>query len=235
MPSLRMASDCALFTLSMQAGRHTEAVHSYRAAQDAVAAASREPNPAAMPALSSQLYLQLAKSYATLKHPDWALQVYTAACSRYPSASAWLGVGACRMALEDYDAAGQALSEAALLDPENPSVWGRMAIVSSKAGRSEEAAGALKVSKRAVYHEGGCMPCLYSLMLKLASDLSFLSRPCSVLSAWASKTLPSWPTLAVSTPARVRRGRQRTSTVRRLYEDNMQRDKPGGCCAESAA
>jgi hypothetical protein len=38
-----------------------------------------------------------------------------------------------------------ALSEAALLDPENASVWGRISLVASKAGRMEESAAALKV------------------------------------------------------------------------------------------
>ena len=59
--------------------------------------------------------------------------------------SAWLGVAACRMALDDLDAAGQALTEAVQLDPEHPGVWGRIALVASKGGRAEEAAAALKV------------------------------------------------------------------------------------------
>ena len=49
------------------------------------------------------------------------------------------------MALDDLDAAGQALTEAVQLDPEHPGVWGRIALVASKGGRAEEAAAALKV------------------------------------------------------------------------------------------
>lgn len=67
------------------------------------------------------------------------------ACAAAPSASAWLGVAGCRMALDDLDAAGQALTEAVQLDPEHPGVWGRIALVASKGGRAEEAAAALKV------------------------------------------------------------------------------------------
>lgn len=58
-----------------QAGRHSDAVHAYRAALDLAASPAGAAHPAPPP--SARLYLQLARSYASLRHPDWALQVYT--------------------------------------------------------------------------------------------------------------------------------------------------------------
>ena len=63
--------------LCFQAGRHADAVHAYRGALDAVSAMKcTAPDDVPPVPLSSRLYLQLAKSYIELRHPDWALQVY---------------------------------------------------------------------------------------------------------------------------------------------------------------
>ena len=67
------------------------------------------------------------------------------ACSVAPTAQAWLGVSACRLATGDAAAASLALTEAAALDPENPVVWGRAALLALKGGHKQEAANALKV------------------------------------------------------------------------------------------
>ena len=61
-PSIPISSCCTL-----QAGRHSDAVHAYRAALDSSGGGYRP---------SSRVYLQLARSYSSLRHPDWALQVF---------------------------------------------------------------------------------------------------------------------------------------------------------------
>ncbi|GAX79564.1 hypothetical protein CEUSTIGMA_g7005.t1 [Chlamydomonas eustigma] len=55
--------------------------------------------------LPSFTYRLIAQSYSALCHPDWALQVYAHACALAPFASAWLGVAACWIALEEFEAA----------------------------------------------------------------------------------------------------------------------------------
>lgn len=68
-------------------------------------------------------------------------------------------MSSCRLALDEFSAAEQALNEAAKMDPENPSVWGQMALVALKAGRQGEAARALKVRSMSLgFRNNGRIP-----------------------------------------------------------------------------
>ncbi|KAG1660077.1 hypothetical protein FOA52_006423 [Chlamydomonas sp. UWO 241] len=125
-------------------------VHHARAAwRDAVSAYSESLKSAGSEGgfcPSALATLQLAGAYEAMGHPRYALPVYTRATRDCPSARAWLGVASCRAALGEGPAAGTALSEAAALDPESPSVWGLLTLLALRGGRTAEAAPALKAA-----------------------------------------------------------------------------------------
>lgn len=71
---------------------------------------------------------------------DWqsACNVCLEGCIHHPCVSLWLCAGMSFIHLGDEENAELALSEANILDNRHPVVWGYLALISLKAGRSEE-------------------------------------------------------------------------------------------------
>lgn len=90
-------------------------------------------------------FLNLAKCYESRGDNAHALDVYTLAAAAQPGAAVlWRCAGRCQVELGELQAADLSLSEANVLDPEEPSAWGLLALVALRCGRQEDARKALK-------------------------------------------------------------------------------------------
>jgi Flp pilus assembly protein TadD len=66
------------------------------------------------------------------------------ACAARPCASTWLGAGIASLRLGDLKAADLAFTEANILDPHNPLVWGFLTLICLQSERVTEAETALQ-------------------------------------------------------------------------------------------
>lgn len=90
-------------------------------------------------AFTLEAYIHLAKCFVEMKDWQSACDVYLEGCAHHPCVSLWLGAGISFMRLGDAENGELALSEANILDNRHAVVWGYLALMSLKAGRSEEA------------------------------------------------------------------------------------------------
>lgn len=129
-----------------QAGKPAEAIAAYQAALAI--------------SLSAPLvvHLNLANIYMGRGQPQYAADVCCTALSAHPrAATAWLTAALASLALGDVAAADLALTEANLLDPTNPRVWGYLALTALRAGRLDECKEALKWADKAGLYDINCI------------------------------------------------------------------------------
>lgn len=129
-----------------QAGRPAEAIAAYQAALAISLAAPLK------------VHLNLAGIYMARGQPQYAADVCCTALSAHPrAATAWLTAALASLAMGDVAAADLALTEANLLDPTNPRVWGYLALTALRAGRLEECKEALKWADKAGLNDTNCI------------------------------------------------------------------------------
>ncbi|KAG2434617.1 hypothetical protein HXX76_007512 [Chlamydomonas incerta] len=124
-------------------GATDEAIRFYQEYIEAARAAGRlaeVPLPA---------WLELAEAYAARGQARFAADVYLLAASARPGCAVlWRGAGRCFAGAGELGPADMALSEANVLDPEEPEAWGWLALVALREGRAEDAEKALSFGLR---------------------------------------------------------------------------------------
>merc|ERR1711871_1817922 len=86
---------------------------------------------------------QLLVRSGTPEDLEKAKQVFLKACTSFPTANAWLGVGIACYMRRQYDQAEEALVEANIMDIDNGVVWAYVCLVCMQLKRDEEADRAL--------------------------------------------------------------------------------------------
>jgi Flp pilus assembly protein TadD len=86
------------------------------------------------------LYLQEDSSNC---NPGAAKEVFLRACRVAPTSTSWLGAGIAAMMMGAFNEAEDALSEANILNNQNPRIWGYLALLCATNGRIEEAEQAM--------------------------------------------------------------------------------------------
>jgi len=99
----------------------------------------------------NMVYLRLGRMLTDSGTPEdleRAKQVFLKACTTFPTASSWLGVGIACYHRRQYEQAEEALIEANLRDIDNGVVWGFICLVCMQLQRDEEADRALHLALR---------------------------------------------------------------------------------------
>jgi tetratricopeptide (TPR) repeat protein len=112
----------------VQAGRVEEAIRELSAAYH------KQPSRCPL-----ELYLQLGRCYLLQGQQQYAKNVLLQATAVSPCASTWAGLATALYRAGDLDGADLALTEANVLDPGNPVVWGQLALVALVADRVGDA------------------------------------------------------------------------------------------------
>ena len=94
------------------------------------------------------VYVRLAKLLAD--EEDWAgaRSHYLLACEKCPTATSWLGVGISSLRMGELQEAEDALAEANLLDPKNPTVWAYLSLLCLQTNRKLEAEQSYKFATK---------------------------------------------------------------------------------------
>ncbi|MEW5299580.1 MAG: hypothetical protein WDW36_002581 [Sanguina aurantia] len=132
--------------VQLAAGHPAEAIAAFQAALAISAAAPLK------------VHLNLAGIYMARGQPQYAADVCRTALSAHPrAATAWLAAALASLAMGDVAAADLALTEANLLDPTHPRVWGYLALTALRAGRPDECREALKWADKAGLCDADCI------------------------------------------------------------------------------
>ncbi|GIM03795.1 hypothetical protein Vretimale_8486 [Volvox reticuliferus] len=95
------------------------------------------------------VWLELAGCYVARGQHRYAADVYLLGAAAAPRCAAlWRGAGECFALEGDLASADMCLTEANVLDPEDPRPWGWLALVALKEGRQEDAEKALSFGLR---------------------------------------------------------------------------------------
>jgi len=101
--------------------------------------------------MDNMVYLRLGQlliSSGTPEDLERAKQIFLKACTSFPTATAWLGVGITCYMRRQYDQAEDALVEANIMDNNNGVVWAYICLVCMQLKRDDEADKALKLALR---------------------------------------------------------------------------------------
>jgi Flp pilus assembly protein TadD len=112
----------------LQAGRMQEAI------QELGTAYQKQPSRCPL-----ELYLQLGRCYLAQGQHECAKNVLLQAVAATPCASSWLALASALRKMGDTEGADLALTEANVLDPGNPLVWGHLALLAVKSARVQDA------------------------------------------------------------------------------------------------
>eukprot|EP00873_Tetraselmis_striata_P034858 jgi/Tetstr1/455122/TSEL_041974.t1 len=91
-----------------------------------------------------EMYIRLGSCFLVQEQHQFALNVYTQACAARPCASTWLGAGIASLRMGDLKAADLAFTEANILNPHNPLVWGFLTLSCLQGDRVPESEMALQ-------------------------------------------------------------------------------------------
>ena len=94
------------------------------------------------------VYVRLAHLLAAEENWSEARKYYLLACETCPTATSWLGVGVVSLRMGELKEAEDALAEANLLDPKNPTVWGYLSLLCLMTGRKPEAEQSFKFATK---------------------------------------------------------------------------------------
>ncbi|XP_035827894.1 cilia- and flagella-associated protein 70 isoform X2 [Aplysia californica] len=100
------------------------------------------------------IYLRLASIYLQEKRFQDAKTTFLMACKKSPSCVSWLGVGIACYRLDELSEAEDALSEANVLNNNDPEVWAYLSLVCLKTNRRLEAEQAYKYAVKLNLEEG---------------------------------------------------------------------------------
>ena len=98
------------------------------------------------------VYVRLAQLLADEEKWKESRSHYLLACEKCPTATSWLGVGISSLRMGELREAEDALAEANLLDPKNPTVWAYLSLLCLETGRKLEAEQSYKFAIKLNLH-----------------------------------------------------------------------------------
>ncbi|KXZ53609.1 hypothetical protein GPECTOR_6g526 [Gonium pectorale] len=179
--SLGLRATLLAAELQRQAGDMEAAIRYYQDYLEAARAAGR------LPSVPLSAWLQLAGCYTARGQPRYAADVYLGGAAAAPKCAVlWRGAGEALVEAGDLDGADMALSEANVLDPEDPGAWAWLALVSVRQGRQADAATALSFARRCGVEEPGVL----LAVAEAYREAGLLREQQTVLQDLASRLMP---------------------------------------------
>eukprot|EP00043_Microstomoeca_roanoka_P001799 m.34671 g.34671 ORF g.34671 m.34671 type:complete len:901 (+) comp11049_c0_seq3:276-2978(+) len=99
------------------------------------------------------IQLRLGKIYLGEDEHSLAKNIYLRTCNQRPSSMAWLGLGIACYRLGELSDAEEALAEANIYDPRNPTIWAYLCLICLRTGRGVEAEQCYKYAMKLGCHD----------------------------------------------------------------------------------